>query len=142
LKVPLAWSKQFVVFMVSKLSGGQSQFSRQLDELDLPDHFVQLAAWIRAHLRTRLDVALLAERVHMSPRQFNRRFKAAFGVTPQKYIEHLRIDAAKPLLESTGKDLKRIAADCGFSSGEAMRRAFVQHLGISPSGYRQHFSAP
>jgi transcriptional regulator GlxA family with amidase domain len=139
---PLALKVAKRMVMVSKRSGGQSQFSRQLDELDLPDHFAQLAAWIRAHLRTRLDVALLAERVHMSSRQFNRRFKAAFGVTPHKYIEHLRIEAAKPLLESTAKDLERIAADCGFASGEAMRRAFVQHLGIRPSEYRQHFSAP
>ena len=138
---PLALKVAKRMLMVSKRSGGQSQFSRQLDELDLPDHFAQLAEWIRAHLRTRLDADLLAQQMHMSPRQFNRRFKAAFGVTPQKYVEHLRIEAAKPLLESTSKSLQRIAADCGFSSGESLRRAFVQHLGIRPSEYRQHFNA-
>lgn len=139
---PLALKVAKRMVMVSKRSGGQSQFSRQLDELDLPDHFARLADWIRAHLRTRLDVDLLAQQMHMSPRQFNRRFKAAFGVTPQKYVEYLRIETAKPLLESTGKNLQRIAADCGFSSGESLRRAFVQHLGIRPSEYRQRFSAP
>ncbi|MEG3183417.1 GlxA family transcriptional regulator [Novilysobacter erysipheiresistens] len=138
---PLALKVAKRMVMVSKRSGGQSQFSRQLDELDLPDHFARLADWIRAHLRTRLDVDLLAQQVHMSPRQFNRRFKAAFGMTPQKYVEHLRVEEAKPLLESTGKSLQRIAIDCGFSSGESLRRAFVQQLGIRPIEYRQHFSA-
>ena len=139
---PLALRVAKHMVMVSKRSGGQSQFSRQLDELELPDHFAQLAGWIRDHLHVRLDVNLLAGRMHMSPRQFSRRFNDAFGMTPQKYIEHLRIEAAKPLLESTTKDLQRIAADCGFSSGEAMRRAFVHRLGVRPNEYRQHFGAP
>lgn len=138
---PLALKVAKRMVMPSKRSGGQSQFSRQLDELELPDHFAELAEWIRAHLRTRLHAELLAQRMHMSARQFNRRFKDAFGMTPQKYVEALRIDAAKPLLESTTRDLQRIADDCGFSSAESMRRAFVQQLGVSPSDYRQHFSA-
>ncbi|MGH8081590.1 MAG: GlxA family transcriptional regulator [Lysobacter sp.] len=127
--------------MVSKRSGGQSQFSRQLDELELPDPFAQLAIWIRDHLRSQLDVGRLAQRVHMSPRQFGRRFQTLFGTTPQKYVEQLRVEAAKPLLESTGKEFKRIAVDCGFSSDEAMRRAFVRQLGVRPSDYRERFGS-
>jgi len=140
--LPLALKVAERMVMVCKRSGGQSQFSRQLEELDLPDQFAQLAAWIREHLRATLDVGRLAQRMHMSPRQFGRRFQAAFGTTPQKYIEQLRVEAAKPLLESTNKDLKRIASDCGFSSDEAMRRAFARQLGVRPSDYRERFSAP
>jgi transcriptional regulator GlxA family with amidase domain len=125
--------------MVSKRSGGQSQFSRQLQALDLPDPFAQLEGWIRENLRLRLDVGQLAQRLHMSPRQFNRRFNAAFSITPQKYVEQLRIEAAKPLLESSRKDIGRIADECGFGSPEAMRRAFVRQLGVSPSDYRARF---
>lgn len=140
--LPLALKVAKRMVMVSKRSGGQSQFSPQLDELALPDLFARLVDWIREHLRSRLDVRQLAERVHMSPRQFGRRFRAAFGASPQKYIEQLRIEAAKPLLESSAKDLKRIAADCGFASEEAMRRAFVRRLGIRPKEYRERFAAP
>ncbi len=140
--LPLALKVAKRMVMVSKRSGGQSQFSRQLQELDLPDDFAQLAQWIRDNLRARLDVALLAERVHMSPRQFNRRFQAAFGTTPQKYVEQLRLETAKSLLEHTVKGLKQIAFDCGFASEEAMRRTFQRQLGVRPSQYRQHFSAP
>lgn len=125
--------------MAGKRSGGQSQFSHQLQALDLPDPFVRLDAWIREHLHLHLDVGQLAERVHMSPRQFARRFGVAFATTPQKYIEQLRIEAAKPLLESSRKDIRRIAAECGFGSAEAMRRAFARRLGISPGDYRARF---
>ncbi|WP_149193202.1 GlxA family transcriptional regulator [Luteimonas suaedae] len=127
--------------MASKRSGGQSQFSDQLQALDLPDQFAQLEAWIRGNLRLRLDVEQLAQRLHMSPRQFTRRFSAVFSTTPQKYVEQLRIEAAKPLLESSRKDIRRIATECGFSSAEAMRRAFARRLGVSPSDYRARFGA-
>lgn len=125
--------------MASKRSGGQSQFSRQLQALDLPDPFERLEAWMRGNLRLRLDVGQLAERVHMSPRQFTRRFAAAFGATPQKYVEQLRVEAAKPLLESSREDIARIARDCGFGSAGAMRRAFARQLGVTPGDYRARF---
>ena len=125
--------------MASKRSGGQSQFSSQLQAQDLPDQFEQLAAWIARNLQARLDIDLLAARLLMSSRQFMRRFHATFGTTPQKYIEQQRIEAAKPLLESTGKEIKRIAAECGFASDEAMRRAFARQLGVSPRDYRERF---
>jgi transcriptional regulator GlxA family with amidase domain len=125
--------------MASRRSGGQSQFSRQLQALDLPDPFARLEAWMRDNLRLRLDVGQLAERVHMSPRQFTRRFAAAFSVTPQKYVEQLRIEAAKPLLESSREDIGRIAHECGFGSAGAMRRAFARQLGVSPGDYRARF---
>lgn len=125
--------------MASKRSGGQSQFSHQLQALDLPDQFAQLERWIHENLRQRLDVGRLAQRLHMSPRQFSRRFNAAFSTTPQKYVEQLRVEAAKPLLESSCKDIRRIADECGFGSPEAMRRAFARQLGVSPSDYRARF---
>jgi transcriptional regulator GlxA family with amidase domain len=77
----------------------------------------------------------------MSPRQFTRRFGATFGTTPQKYIERLRVETAKPLLESSRKDIKRIAGECGFGSAEAMRRAFLRRLGVTPGEYRERFGA-
>ncbi|RNF85105.1 GlxA family transcriptional regulator [Montanilutibacter psychrotolerans] len=126
--------------MASKRSGGQSQFSRQLQALDLPDQFAQLARWIPDNLCLDLSVGQLAQRMHMSPRQFCRRFMAAFSATPQKYVEQLRVEAAKPLLESSRKDIKRIADECGFGSADTMRRTFVRLLGVSPAAYRARLS--
>jgi transcriptional regulator GlxA family with amidase domain len=140
--MPLALQVAKRMVMVSKRSGGQSQYSPLLHALDDSDPIARLTGWIAANLRARLDVEKLAQRVHMSPRQFTRRIRDALDTTPQKLVEQLRIDAAKPLLESTQKDLKRIAAECGFASAEAMRRAFVRHLGVKPLDYRQRFGVP
>lgn len=117
-------------------SGAQSQASPQLQALHASDAFAQLGAWMRDHIHLRLDVSLLAERLHISPRQFTRRFAAAHGTTPQKYVERLRVEAALPLLESSRKTVARIAAECGFGSAESMRRAVVRRLGVSPQDYR------
>ncbi len=138
--LPLAWKVARRMVLATRRSGGDSQLGRLLAELDLPDHFAELAQWIRAQLHARLDVGRLAEWVHMSPRQFTRRFRAAFGTTPQKYVARLRIEAARAQLEHTAKDLKRIAADCGFSTEEAMRRSFVRELGVRPGEYRQRLA--
>ena len=127
--------------MASRRSGGQSQFSRQLQALELPDPFERLERWMRDNLALRLDLDQLAERVHMSPRQFTRRFAAAFGTTPQKYVEQLRVEAAKPLLEGSREDIGRIASRCGFGSAGAMRRAFARQLGVSPGDYRERFGS-
>ncbi|MDH5825043.1 helix-turn-helix domain-containing protein [Luteimonas sp. RD2P54] len=140
LPLALAVAKRMV--MVAKRSGGQSQFSRELEELDVPDRLADLARWIRAHLRAPLDAGLLADRMHMSTRQFARRFAAAFGTTPQKYVERLRVDAAKALLESGTATMRRVASDSGFASEDAFRRAFRRHAGVTPREYRQRFGSP
>ncbi|KAF1718965.1 GlxA family transcriptional regulator [Pseudoxanthomonas wuyuanensis] len=139
--MPLALKVAKRMVMVSKRSGGQSQFSSQLADLDVPDAFARLAEWIRGNLRSRLSVDILAGQACMSPRHFGRRFQQAFGSTPQKYVEQLRVEAAKSLLENSARDLKRIASDCGFASEDAMRQAFLRHLGIRPSAYRERFGA-
>lgn len=139
---PLALKVARRMVLAARRSGGDHQRSRQLDELELPDRFAEFARWIRENLHARLDVGSLAGRMHMSPRQFTRRFRAAFGTTPQKYVAQLRIEAAKAQLEHTAKDLKRIAVDCGFSTEEAMRRSFVRQLGVRPGEYRQRFAQP
>jgi transcriptional regulator GlxA family with amidase domain len=138
--MPLALKVAKRMVMVTKRSGGQSQFSRQLSEQEAPDAFGGLVRWMRDNLRRSLDLESLAQRMHMSTRHLRRRFLAAFGVTPQRYVDDLRIESAKALLEHTSKPLKRIAAECGFASEEAMRRAFLRRVGIRPRDYRQRFS--
>jgi transcriptional regulator GlxA family with amidase domain len=137
--MPLALKVAKRMVMVSKRSGGQSQFSSQLEDLDVPDAFARLTEWMRANLTARLSVEHLAEQACMSRRHFGRRFQQVFGSTPQKYVERLRVEAAKSLLENSTRDIKRIASDCGFASDGAMRHAFVRQLGILPRDYRERF---
>ncbi len=131
--LPLALKVAKRMVLATKRSGGQTQFSENL---------AALAMWLAANRRRRIDVDDMADHVHMSPRNFRRRFLNAFGNTPQKYLEGLRIEAAKPLLEHSQRDLKQIADEAGFASAEAMRRAFTRQLGCGPLDYRARMAAP
>ncbi len=75
----------------------------------------------------------------MSPRNFARRFAEAMNVAPAKYVEKMRIDAARRALTDGTQSVARIAARCGFASAEAMRLAFRRHLDIGPHDFRARF---
>jgi transcriptional regulator GlxA family with amidase domain len=93
--------------------------------------------WIADNLGRRdLSAAALADRVSMSVRNFGRVFTADVGTTPAKYVLHLRVEAARRLLQSSQQDLRQIARAVGFGSVDGMRRAFVRVLGMSPREIR------
>ena len=97
----------------------------------------ELRVWIAENLRRRdLSTPALAGRLAMSVRNFERVFAADVGTTPAKYVRHLRVEAARRLLESTPRGLKEIARAVGFGNADVMRRAFVQVLGTPPSRLR------
>ncbi len=81
----------------------------------------------------------LARRSAMSPRNFARVFTDEVGTTPARYVEELRLEAAKRRLENRGESLERIAADCGFGNAVNLRRVFQRHLGIGPREYVERF---
>jgi transcriptional regulator GlxA family with amidase domain len=138
--IALEVARELVVFL--KRPGGQSQFSAQLAAevgADDPDRFGDLTRWIAAHLDRDLSIEVLADRSAMSPRNFARRFIAAMKVAPAKYVQMLRIDAARRQLSENDLPLARIATRCGFASAEAMRLAFHRHMNVTPSDFRARF---
>ena len=102
-------------------SGGQSQYSAAL-ALQACDRkpFEEIHAWACDNLRQDLPVDALAARVAMSPRNFARVF-ARDTVTPARYVERLRVEAARRRLEIADR-LEKVAADCGFASVQGLRR--------------------
>ena len=85
----------------------------------------------------RLD--LLAQRAAMSTRHFSRVFSDEVGETPARYVERVRIEAARAELESTSSSLDVVAANCGFGTAESLRRAFQRRVGVAPDTYRRRF---
>ncbi len=132
-------AQALVTYMVRP--GGQSQFSPALQrqKLDRSSKFEGLHRWIAENLDKDLRVATLAEREHMSVRNFHRLYLSTMGMTPAKAIEAIRMEAARDQLEATGRSVKVIADRCGFGDEERMRRTFTRLLDVSPSEYRRRF---
>ena len=121
---------------------GQSQYSAPLaaQTPSESEMFDPLDRWIAEHLKEDLRVDALAERVHMSPRNFARVYAKKRGCTPAKAVEAIRVDAARRRLEETEDRIESVAEDSGFSTEEQMRCAFIRILGIPPRDYRKRFA--
>lgn len=136
-EVALLVARYLVVFL--KRPGGQSQFSAYLTSDATRPELKDLQAWIMLNLTGDLRVEALAERMCMSPRNFARFFLTETGMTPAKFVELARIDAARHYLGSTQQTIEAVAEKSGFGDPERMRRAFIRQLGINPQNYRDRF---
>jgi transcriptional regulator GlxA family with amidase domain len=126
--------------LYAKRPGGQSQFSTMLPPRAASrDSLTTLCNWLPAHLDADLSVAALAARMAMSPRHFARVFYTEFGVTPARFVEGLRVEAARRWLERGEHNVDTIAQACGLGASERMRRAFLRRLGVNPRDYRSRF---
>ena len=137
-RVAVEAARELVLFL--RRPAGQTQLSVTLSAQASEMRPIQeLQVWIADNLsRCDLSTAALADRVSMSVRNFGRVFTADVGTTPAKYVLHLRVEAARRLLQSSTHDLGHIARAAGFGSMEGMRRAFVRVLGKSPRELRDN----
>jgi transcriptional regulator GlxA family with amidase domain len=140
-KAAIEVARILVVYL--KRAGGQSQCSALLaaQAHSDSDAFSELELWIAENLKGDLRAEALAEKVHMSPRNFARVYAQMRGRTPAKAVEAIRIDAARRRLEETRDRVVAIAEDCGFSDEEQMRSAFTRNLRIPPREYRKRFAS-
>jgi transcriptional regulator GlxA family with amidase domain len=131
-------ARHLVVFM--QRPGGQAQFSVRLD----------LASPAPGPLRNVVDeivhdpaadhsLEALSERAGFSVRHLTRVFQRELGVTPGRYVEAVRVEAAKARLQRSDEPLATVARSIGFGSDETMRRAFARELSTTPAAYRERF---
>ena len=84
-------------------------------------------------------LATLASGASMSVRHFTRVFTDQVGETPGRFVERVRVEAARHRLETTDDTLDTVAAGCGFGTAETLRRVFHRRLGVAPDAYRRRF---
>lgn len=124
--------------MFLRRPGRQAQISPLLKlQMSEREPMRDLQTWMLEHLHLPLTVEDLAAQVHMSPRNFARSFVTELGTTPARFLETLRLEAARRRLEETDRNVDQIAGECGFGSAEVMRRCFLRNLGTPPSAYRR-----
>jgi len=127
-----------LLVMFIKRPGGQSQFSSELiSQMASPDRLEDLVEWIREHLDCPLAIEDLARRSGMSARNFQRVFTQQCGMPPAKFIERLRVERARVIIEDTALSMAEIARKSGFDSEQRMRRSFKRVLGINPTDHAE-----
>jgi transcriptional regulator GlxA family with amidase domain len=137
-EVALEAARWLVLFL--KRPGGQAQFSAGLAaQAAVREPLRALQGWIADHLDEDLSVGALAARACLSERQFARAWRAETGLTPAAYVEALRVERARALLEG-GAPVDAAARAAGFRSAEVLRRVFHRRLGVAPADYRARFS--
>jgi transcriptional regulator GlxA family with amidase domain len=132
-------ARELVLFL--RRPGNQAQYSTLLAEQEESSdaRLRDLPVWVRSHLTRTLDVETLANVVAMSPRTFARQFQSQFRSTPARWVQSLRVEAARQHLEADHMPLKGIARLAGFRDEQALRRAFIQQMSITPKEYRARF---
>lgn len=139
-KVARTVARWLVVFL--QRPGGQSQFSQRLGAPVPSESPIRaLVDEIVADPAGDHRVAALAGRAALSERQLSRLFASEARTTPARFVERVRVEAARDLLETSRSSVDAVAGRCGFGSAETMRRAFLRVLGVGPGQYRQRFGA-
>jgi len=131
-------AKRLVVYV--QREGGQSQYSPYVsaDKEEAPI-IGKVHRYVTEHLADALSIEQLASAVSVSRRTFSRMFAKHAKVTPSAFVEQVRVDTARQLLEASDAPLKTIAFKCGFHSATHMRMTFVRRLNVTPKQYRARF---
>ncbi|MEC3911920.1 helix-turn-helix domain-containing protein [Sphingobium sp. CR2-8] len=134
----LSVARRLVVFL--KRPGGQSQFSAALTaQTAATGPIDRLRLYILEHPQNQLGIDALADVARLSPRHLGRLFRTELGMTPATYVELVRIDIARRLLEDSSAPIKAVAHAAGFGSITTMRRAFLRRIHVTPLEYRLRF---
>ncbi|WEO94117.1 GlxA family transcriptional regulator [Streptomyces sp. FXJ1.172] len=136
--VALAIARHLVVFL--RRPGNQAQFSAQLAaQTAQRAPLREVQRWITEHPAGDLTVESLAARARLSPCHFARAFREETGMTPGRYVDRVRLEHARRLLEDAADGIEEVARASGYGTPEAMRRAFLRTLGTPPAEYRRRF---
>lgn len=109
-------------------------FNNQKSHVD--EQIKKVQDYIEQNFDHSLTVNELAAQFAFSRRNFLRRFKEATGNTPIEYLQRMRIEAAKRLLENSPKNVEEVVAATGYSDSKTFRLLFKKHTGFSPLAYR------
>jgi len=112
-------------------------YQKEADSSHHDEAVVEAQQWLRDHMPSPASMLQLAAHLKLSPRTLNRRFKQATGVSPQAYLQRLRIAAAKDLLRQSNLSIGEIAWQLGLQDASYFSQLFRQHSGMSPLRYRE-----
>ena len=93
--------------------------------------------WIEEHYSQKLSIKMLARKANMSERTFQRRFNKATGDTPVNFLQRVRIEAARDLLETGSRSFEEVTSMVGYEDPASFRRIFLRQTGLLPRDYQR-----
>ncbi len=128
------------LFLFGDRSEGQLLYAARLIPKRTEDKTIaKVQAWVAENYASRNCVERMARLSGLSERTFNRRFRKATGFSALEYVQTLRIEEAKQLLESTSTAIDDIVCMVGYDDPASFRRLFKRLAGVTPARYRQRF---
>lgn len=129
-----------VLLVVMKRQGGQAQFSPLIaSDAKVPASIAKVQSYVLKNIDEEFNIERLAKLAAMSPRHFTRVFTREMKITPMEFVQNVRIDHARQLLETSDIPIKAVAYHSGFGSTRYMRILFSEKLGLTPAQYRRQF---
>ena len=126
------------VYLLQPHSEGQLHYASLIAGAQHEDGLVADAQiWAADNYALPAPVAAMAERCGLTERSLLRRFRKATGQTPVDYIQTLRVEEAKQMLETSDMPIEDIAIEVGYTETSSFRNAFRRYVGMPASAYRK-----
>jgi transcriptional regulator GlxA family with amidase domain len=130
------------VFLFSQHADGQLPYAVTTPRLQTRDAIIRdCQVWITENYAAPNPVGRMAAQVGMLPSSFARRFRAATGLTPMDYVQAIRIEEAKQLLETGALGVDDVGHAVGYENPASFGRLFKRRTGLTPAAYRRKFAA-
>jgi transcriptional regulator GlxA family with amidase domain len=131
------------VFLYQWHRDGQLPYASMVDNVSHGDAAIlRCQEWVAQHYERADIVAELVRRSGLPKRTFDRRFRAATGYSPLAYVQALRVEEAKQLLETSAVPVDAVGREVGYKDAGSFRRLFGRLAGMSPGDYRRKFRPP
>ncbi len=128
------------VFLISGHSEGQSPYAVMTRPMETSDAQISdCQVWIAENYEVVKPVERMVDRSGLNARTFSRRFRAATGFAPIEYVQALRIEEAKQMLETDAHSVDEVGGSIGYEDPASFRRVFKRGVGLSPAAYRKKF---
>ena len=126
--------------LVDSIRSGQTPYAQWSMPKNHPDtSIMKVQQWLESNIACSITIDELGKAFGFGVRNFKRRFKEATGYTPLAYVQILRVEKAKVLLESTRMNVDGITQAVGYEDTNSFRRLFTKHVGLTPTEYRKKF---
>lgn len=138
-KVALSVSKLYLIDINKDTQLSYTMLNMQKNHGD--QEILKAQDFIEQNSENKLTMSQITEKVNMSTRSFIRRFKNATGDTPFQYIQKVKVENAKRILETENKTFEEIAFNLGYEDVNSFRKIFNRYVGITPSLYKKKYNA-